>query len=107
MAIASAGVSIIHMSRGTTRPFKKQKERQHPSIYFFLVLALGVILLMWMFTVSIHEQPKKSGALGHFNRISAGMLRTAISLPVNGERTTTPRRGSRLPEIETRSPRIV
>ena len=96
------------MSRGGTRPFKRQqKERQHPSIYFFLILAVGVILLMWMFTVSIRQQPKKSGALDHFNRTVDGTLRTTISFPVNGERTTTPRCVSRLPEIEILSLRIV
>lgn len=96
------------MSRGTTRPFKKPKGRQHPSIYFFLVLALGVILLMWMFTVSIHEQPKKTGALGQFEkRTSAGTCRTMISFPVIGERMAIPRCASSLPEMEIRSPRIV
>ncbi len=70
------------MSRGTTRPFKKQKERQHPSIYFFLILGLGVILLMWMFTVAIQQKPQKKGAVGHFNSITVGTRRTAISLPV-------------------------
>lgn len=94
------------MSRGTTRPFRKQKDRQHPSIYFFIVLALGVILLMWMFTVSIHQQPKKIGALDYFSRISAGTCRTTISFPLIGERTTIPRCASSLPEIEIRSPRI-
>lgn len=70
------------MSRGTTRPFKKAKERQHPSIYFFIILGLGVILLMWMFSVAIQEKPKKDGALNYFKSITVGTRRTVISFPV-------------------------
>jgi len=95
------------MSRKTTRPLKRQKERQHPSIWFFIALAVGVVLLIWLFSKSIHQPPRKLGEIYFGRRTSIGTRWTTTSLPFRGDRMTMPRRASRFPEIETRSPSIV
>jgi len=51
------------MSRRTTRAVKREKERRHPSLFFFIILALGLLFLLWLFTLSIHQPPQKLGAL--------------------------------------------
>lgn len=78
-ARGSRGATITAMSRGTTRPLKRQKERQHPSIYFFIVLAIGVVFLMWLFITSIRQPPRKTGALRGDPESSAAKQRMAIS----------------------------
>lgn len=95
------------MSRKTTRPLKRQRERQHPSMWFFIALAIGVVLLIWLFSKSIHQPPQKLGAVYFGSRTLIGTRWTTTSFPFNGDRMMIPRLASRFPEIETRSRSIV
>src|SRR5438874_11938337 len=46
------------MSRGTTRSTRRRTERRHPSTFFFVALALGLALLVWLFVYLVRHPTK-------------------------------------------------
>ncbi len=59
------------MSRRTTRRPGRQKERRHPSLFFFVVLALGIVFLFWVFAHMV-TQPAKT-KLGFVSAAHGGL----------------------------------
>jgi hypothetical protein len=48
----------MNMSRGTTRSTRRRAERRHPSRFFFVALAIGLALLIWMFVQAVRHPTK-------------------------------------------------
>jgi hypothetical protein len=46
------------MSRGTTRSTQRRAERRHPSKFFFVALAIGLALLIWLFVFAVRHPTK-------------------------------------------------
>jgi hypothetical protein len=46
------------MSRKTTRSLKREVESRHPSKFFFVALAIGVALLIWLFVQAVRHPTK-------------------------------------------------
>jgi hypothetical protein len=48
--------------RTTHRPGRRREEPKRPSAFFLIALALGVILIIWLFTLAIRQPVKPKPA---------------------------------------------